>query len=162
MTLPEDDENVFDLFVDWLYHRRYEIAPPPESAPEDYDRFMQPVQLFVLADKYDVRKLKNLVLYQLFLTLKHAKDSPALTTFAYAYKHTSQSSTIRKVLADHLTYSTELTWFSQASIQTWFRDHPDISVDVITSFAKYTLKEEDPFIEEMPENYIEKEPEGGK
>ena len=66
MTLPEDDENTFELFVDWLYHRRYEITSPPK--PPEKDVFMQPVKLFVLADKYDVCSLKDLIASKLFLS----------------------------------------------------------------------------------------------
>ena len=30
MQLPEDDECTFELFVDWLYHQRYEMLPQPK------------------------------------------------------------------------------------------------------------------------------------
>ena len=66
MTLPEDDESVFDNFVDWLYHGRYDI--PRHSEVDEV--FLRPVQLFVLADKYGVPDLKSLVLDQIFNLIK--------------------------------------------------------------------------------------------
>ena len=154
MTLPEDDENTFELFVDWLYHRRYEITSPPKSPEKDV--FMQPVKLFVLADKYDVCSLKDLIASKLFLAFKQNLAVPRLSTIAYAYEHTSQSSTIRKMLTDNMTRVTDLTWFLEAKIQTWLRNHPDVSAELNASFAKRMLKQIYPFVEEMPEGYTEK------
>lgn len=155
MTLPEDDENTFELFVDWLYHRHYEIPSHPK--PPEKDVFMQPVKFFVLADKYDVRSLKNLIVSKIFLAFKQNLAVPRLSTISYAYKHTSQSSTIRKMLTDNMTRVTDLTWFQEAKIQTWLRNHPDVSAELNASFAKRMLKQIYPFVEEMPEGYMEEE-----
>lgn len=162
MTLTEDDEFIFELFVDWLYHKRYDVPSTPNDPKTDYDRFMQPVQLFVLADKYDVRNLKNLIVSQIFVIMKQDSDVPNGTTIAYAYEHTSQNSTIRKILADHLACETTLDWFKSATSQTWLRNHPDVSADVIVSFAKYTPRQKTPFGGEMPEDYVEKKQESEK
>ena len=157
MTLPEDDEVIFELFVNWLYGQRYDISSPPA----DRTMFLEPIKLFVLADKYDVRSLKNLVVSQLFFAIKTVAKPPTLDEVSYAYKHTSQKSTLRELLTDLLTTRFNLGWFQEQSTQTWLRDHPDISVDMNASFAKLTLKRKDPFAK-TPEEYMEKEQESGK
>ena len=161
MTLPEDDEVIFDLFVNWLYSQRYDIPSPPKDPKEKHKKYLEPIKLFVLAEKYDVRSLRNLVVSQLFLAMKTRGKIPSLDTVPYAYKHTSQNSTIRKLLTERLTYM-NLGWYQEESTQTWLRDHPDISVDMIARFAKDTPERMDHSAEEMLEEYIEKEPESGK
>ncbi len=158
MTLPEDDEAIFELFVNWLYRQRYDIP----SSPKDPKRYSEPIRLFVLADKYDVRSLKNLIVSQLFLAFKAGAETPELNAISYAYKHTSQNSIIRKLLIDLLTSIDDPGWFQEESTQTWLRDEPDISVDMIASFAKLTLKRKNILAGKMPEEYKEKEQESGK
>ena len=157
MTLPEQDGSIFELFVDWLYHQRYEIPSPPEEPSKDYDRFEQPVKLFVLADMYDVRNLKNHVLSTIFLLLKQRVIWPSLRTVAYAYEHTPHNSTIRKLLADYMSYHTKLEGLQQVSAQDWLRNHPDISAALNVSFAKMLLTKKSPLDGEMPEEYMDRE-----
>lgn len=157
MTLPEDDEVIFELFVNWLYRQRYDIPSPPTD-PEK----LEPIKLFVLADKYDVRSLKNLVVSQLFLAFKTGAATPSLDAISHAYKHSSQNSTMRKLLTDRLTSMDDPGWFQEESIQTWLRNHPDISIDMIASFAKVTLKRKNILAGKMPEEYIEKEKNSAK
>ena len=157
MTLPEEDASIFELFVDWLYHQRYDIPSPLEEPSSGYDRYMQPVQLFVLADTYDVRNLKNHILSAIFLLLKQGKIWPTLPTVAYAYEHTTHNSTVRKLFADYMSYHTQLECFQRASAQDWLRNYPDISAALNVSFATVLMGKKDPFDGEMPEEYMDKE-----
>ena len=157
MTLPEQDGSIFELFIDWLYHQRYEIPSPPEEPSKDYDRFEQPVKLFVLADMYDVRDLKNHVLSAIFLLLKQREIWPSLRTVAYAYEHTPHNSTIRKLLADYMSHHTKLEGLQRLSAQDWLRNHPDISAALNVSFAKMLLTKKSPLDGEMSEEYMDRE-----
>ena len=151
MTLPEDDESVFDNFVNWLYHGRYDI--PGHS--EVNEIFLRPVQLFVLADKYGVPDLKSLVLVQIFNLLKsHIPSRISSDTITYAYGHTFQNATIRKILADTIVCKCPLSWYQQAATQEWLRANPDISTEVNVRFAKHAGSLENPFAGEMPRDYM--------
>ena len=161
MTLPEDDESTFDLFVEWLYHQRYHLPPRPKANEKGKDRFMQPFQLYVLADKYDIRSLQSLILSQIFTAFKQDTDFPNWGEIVYAYEHTSQSSTIRKLIADKIACSNIPVWFQLESSQKWLRGNADIATDVLVSLTKYVRKQGSPFDGEMPECYKEKEPESG-
>ena len=150
MALPEDDESVFDNFVDWLYHGRYDIARPSEVV----DIFLRPVQLFVLADKYGVPDLKSLIPVQMFNLIKSETTSgPRPDTIAYAYGHTSQNAAIRKLLVDDMVWNYDPNWWQHAKSQEWLRAHPDISTDLIVRFAKHAESQGNPFAGEMPEEY---------
>lgn len=162
MTLPEDDDSIFGVFVDWLYRQRYDIPPTPYGSGTDYDRFIQPLKLFVLADKYGVRSLRNLIVSQMFLAFKWDKGSPSLDSMAYVYEHTSQNATIRKFLTNRMALTNNPAWFVEARIQTWLRNHPDISADLIASLAKYILKPANAYGGDLPQIYLEKEQERGK
>ena len=61
MTLPEDDVGAFEDFAHWLYTRGFEILPEPADA-----MFIAPLKLFVLADKYHVIDLKNIITEKIF------------------------------------------------------------------------------------------------
>lgn len=162
MTLPEDDESTFDLFVEWLYHQRYHLPSPPKAKVKGKDRFMQPFQLYVLADKYDIRSLKSLLVSQIFTAFKQDSDFPTCAAIVYAYEHTSQSSTLRKMIADRLACCNDLMWYHRGSSQKWLRDHADITTDVLISHAEHARIQGSPFDGEMPEDYKEQEPGSGK
>ena len=140
MTLPEDDGSVFGLFVDWLYHRRYSIASPPvQDASEDYDSLMQPVQLYALADEYDVPDLRSLILCEIFAFIQRNRSKPTLSTVAYAYAHTSQNAAVRTLLADCLVRRESFDWYHQVGAKTWFRAHPEIAVDELASYYENAM-----------------------
>ena len=155
MTLPEDNESIFELFVDWLNHQCYNMPSPPKDAEKDYDSFLEPVQLYVLADRYHVRRLKDLILSNIFHHMKQAKCGPSLRTIAYAYEHTTQFAAVRRLFADYLAFTMDHVQSSQANIQAWLRRRPDVSVDIVSSFTKHTLKRNDPFAQDMPGDYAD-------
>lgn len=162
MTLPEDDEAVFDLFVEWLYYGSYQLPSLPAGIfGKASELSMQPVQLFVLADKYDVPQLKNLILLKIFLAFKESKcGTITKETFAYAFQHTPQKSSIRKLFADWLANYPVL--IERETSQIWLREHPEISTDLNVSLAKRVRTQWKPFEGEIPEEYLEKAREDGK
>ena len=134
MDLPEEDEHIFDLFVQWLYRGHYEIPPKgPEALGE---KFMEPVKLYVLADKYDVGDLRSLLITKLFEMYKVPHGNlPGMVTVTYAYEHVSRTSGLRRLLADWYTCKVDFFWFDSEVAQEWFREHPEIAAAVISSFA---------------------------
>ena len=165
MVLPEDNKTVFELFVGWLYNRRYHISAfdgYEEDLPEDFDNiFMLPIQLFMLADKYQVPDLKSLVLGQMFKFLSLDTDyGPSLYVVAYAYEYTSPNAAVRKLLADDLVWNYGFDRYQQ--IRTWLEDHSDISADLNVRFAKWADTQVSPFCGKMPEEYLNDEQESNE
>ena len=132
MSLPEEEEHTFDLFIQWLYNQGYEISPKKDEA--EGERFMEPVRLYIFADKYDVTDLKIHVITKLF-ALGSQKWTPSLATVAYAYEHTPHNSRLRKLLADWWACRVDLPWFRLEETQEWLKEHPEVASAVISSFA---------------------------
>ena len=156
MVLPEDDVGAFEDFAHWLYTQSFEILPEPADA-----MFMAPLKLFVLADKYHVTDLKNIITEKIFHVGKNLGKAPSLTELAYAYAHTVQSSGIRKMLADWHAWNIDLVWFERPYVQMFLRRHPDCATDFSISLAKRfksARNTNDPFQAGMPEEYKDKEP----
>jgi hypothetical protein len=67
MELPDDDATVFEGSARWLYSESDHVLLK-EYKPLDRDNgaVMQAVRLYLLADKYDVPKLRNDVCRNLF------------------------------------------------------------------------------------------------
>lgn len=172
MKLPEDDESIFSLFIDCLYHQRYEMLPEPdrddsdddddnaddddgEYEEDENDRFLQAFQLFALAEKYDVSNLKSLIIEKLFAEGRACIWCPSPASIAYLYAHTTRSSGIRRLVADWFAWRLQPGWFEHQKNQAFLRRQPEFSVDVNVGFGKNIDQGPDynPFVGEMPEEY---------
>lgn len=167
MTLPEDDTSIFQLFVDWLYHQRYCMGVL-SACDKPPDRYLRHVQLYILADKYDVPRLKGLVLRRIFSLMKPAlkssslDDKPCLATISYIYEHTSNNAALRKIFIDGLVWSCAYEFLIRASVLEWLRANPDISLDLNIRFAKKRVSQSDPFAGDIPEEYLNDKSESEK
>lgn len=154
MELVEEDEDTFDRFIQWLYSQQYEM--PGEET--EGGGFMEPLKLFVLAEKFDVSKLKSLLMTRMFAMGKRDAYRPQLDAIAYAYAHTSTSSKIRKLLADWYACKISYQWYKDDPAQKLFRENPEFTTDVLVSLAKHTCRFHlgDAFKGDMPGDYKEK------
>ena len=132
MSLPEEEEHTFDLFIQWLYNQGYEIFHEKDN--DKGQQYMEPVKLYILADKYDVTDLKSHVITKLFEE-RDEEWAPGQATVAYAYEHTPQNSRLRKFLVDWWTCRVDLPWFRLEDTQEWLKEHPEVASAVISSFA---------------------------
>lgn len=158
MSLPEDDVAAFEDFAEWLYTRDLGISPPPPHA-----MYMALLKLFVLADKYHVTKLKNIITEKSFTLGKNMAKAPLLDEIAYTYAHTAQSSGMRKLLADWHTWNIDLVWFERPNVQAFLRQNADCAADFGLALAKRLrrvayFENTDPFLNVMPDEYKDKEP----
>lgn len=172
MQLPEDDEETFELFVDWLYYQRYEMLPKVEADDDDEDkgdeddeddetnkRYLSAFRLFVFANKYMVSHLKNLVIETLFVDLAGQTGlGPGTSPITYAYENTTRGSGLRKLVADYHSFRIEMKWYEHPDIQALLRQQPDLSIDLNISFAKRIKGPQNysPFNGAMPEEYKDK------
>ena len=162
MQLPDDDEETFELFVDWLYCPRYAILPEVKrdgDVDEEDEIFLQAFRLYVLADKLEIFNLKSLVIEALFADLAVSKKFPYNASVAYAYEHTTQYSGLRKMLADFHAWNVSLGWYELPIAQAFLRQQPDFATDLNVSFAKRIEMGQgySPFNGNMPEEYKDKD-----
>ena len=165
MNLPEDDVGTFEDFIEWLYRRSFDMPTSPPDA-----RYMEPLKLYVLADKYGVTDLKNIIIEKMWAMAKNREPEPGLKEVAYAYAHTVQSSGMRKLLVDWFSWRVDLACYENPTFQSFLRQHLDCATDFSVSLAK-RLKNQtvissfntsfdprDPFLGDMPEVYKDKDP----
>lgn len=168
MQLPEDDENLFSLFIDWLYHQRYEMLPEPDDdedsdddnddiyvGEDDSNRFHQVFRLFVLAEKYDVPNLKWLLTKTLFADMDICRDGPAGVSLSYLYGHTTRSAGIRRLVADWHAWRMDRVYFERPKFRALLEELPEFSADINLSYGKNLEKGSDynPFAGAMPDEY---------
>ena len=172
MQLPEDDENIFSLFIDWLYNQRYEMLPEPDDDDEDLndeddvyeeeredDRYLSAFKLFVFAEKYDVPDLKWLLTKTLFADVAACQMGPTNASVNYLYGHTARSAGIRRLIADWHAWRMDPVYFERPNFRALLEKHPEFSADINLSYAKYLDRESkyDPFEGgAMPDVYKDK------
>lgn len=136
MTLPEDDPEVFEAFVQWLYHQHYEIlASDLSHEPGRY--LTQTMQLFILADKYGVTHLKNAIIDALVRNAQSKGKPPSRSAIHQIYEFTPPSSGIRVLLADWYAWQAGRSWLQAPTLHTWLREHPDFAADMVAAMAKF-------------------------
>ena len=132
MTLPDDDAEIFNLLVEWLYCHNYNAPLPTGDDIKDAGRFMEPMRLYVLADKYGVTSLKNLISEKTFDAMKQNGGTlgPSTDTIAYVYQNVPSTSGIRKLLADLHACNMIPDWYHNTKARECLRDNPEFAADV--------------------------------
>lgn len=136
MTLPEDDPEVFEAFVQWLYHQYYEI-PASDLRHEQARYLSQTMQLFILADKHGVAKLKNGIIDALVRNAQFKRTPPSNLAVHHIYEFTPPSSGIRGLLGDWFACETPRSWFQTSATHKWLREHPDFAADIVAAMARF-------------------------
>ena len=156
MILPEDDAELLNLMVEWLYSRRYDLPLRTGDTIQNGARYMESIRLYVLADKYGVTSLKNYIVKVIFDTLKDGQVTrPNLDTVAYAYQNTPQNSGIRKLLADLYACNINFDWYGREENKLELQKYPEFATDMLLSFAQHTSQKDmkNPFENKMPRAY---------
>ena len=100
--LPDDNANLLDILVQSLY--------APESRLNGIDTTMQLLRLYVLADKYDIVKVKNKICKDILFSLvyqrslsalgKQCSARPVKSAVKFVYENTTAKTPMRKLLVD--------------------------------------------------------------
>lgn len=134
MTLPEDDADIFDSFIHWLYYQHDEIAT--SDAMEPRVRLTHYLKLCLLADKFKVMRLKHRLVDVLFSMARPGMVRPHPKDVAHVYENTPSRSGMRTMIADWYFCFVDRSWFGFSSVHRWFVRHPEFAADVLASFAK--------------------------
>ena len=127
MNLPDDDPDLFDIFIQCLYRGTY--SNPESEAVED-----EPIRLYILAEKYQVRLLKNSIIDLYYLAAKNHSKSPSFAMLEKAYAQTSPKCGLRKFFADwHIWGPKHDLQIQDSSTQDFLRRQPDITIDFLVS-----------------------------
>lgn len=144
MALPEDDPDLFEPFTKWLYLQTYAEIDDLDFVRKVAHRsefIMKSCQLFVLAEKYDVVRLRNAVIRAMYSERKHVDTAaeraltPSRAALGYAYENTPQKSNLRRLLVDWVTWHVNLEWYENDDVQDWLLGIPELAVDLVAAFA---------------------------
>jgi len=95
VDLTNMDDDIVDLFVQWIYYGPRDTLSP--LAPDE--AFMILAKLQVFADDWNVPRLKNDIIWQLFM-LRREKRCPTMSVVEFAFRSMAASSTFRSILVD--------------------------------------------------------------
>ena len=159
MELPDDDATIFEGFARWLYsesdHVRLKMYKPLDK---ENGAVMQAVRLYLLADKYDVPKLRNDICRSLFpIPVQADFEAPPRCAVRLVYRNTPRKSAIRRLIVDWYAYQCDTLWFESAQNQSWLSTIPELAVDLVVAFAKggQCDSKDGPFMSKKPDYYDE-------
>ncbi|KAL8751295.1 MAG: hypothetical protein Q9199_006519 [Rusavskia elegans] len=161
MNLAEDDVHAFERFIRWVYERHVDISLECPLHGDKFDKFdflmtrmREFIDLWILADKYDVPILKNDIIDMLFQTLKHGSDpalhklrSPRLSDIRHIYANTARGSKLRKFVTACNAWLPLSQFFTGQQGSNWLRDNPEFGTDLAIEFVSRLQGDLGPFAE---------------
>lgn len=100
-TLPEEDEDAFILFVEWVYSGHFTAFDITHHVP-DGGPFLARILLYGFAEKICLSPLMDYTITSLKSNYHHYKRSPSQTAMKRAYQCTGPGSLLRKFMAMNL------------------------------------------------------------
>ncbi|KAL8919166.1 MAG: hypothetical protein Q9208_006926 [Pyrenodesmia sp. 3 TL-2023] len=141
MNLVEDDVHAFEHFVRWVYERDMDI---PLEGDKDHlmVRMRELIEVYLLADKYDIPALKNHIIQILFNAVKYGGDKklhvlriPSLEDVQYIYANTARGSTLQRFVIECMTWFVPFEMYLTEFVVNWLDRNPEIAADLATKFA---------------------------
>jgi hypothetical protein len=103
--LPEDDPDVFSLFLEWVYgHRLTPVTAAAMALPNNSHFFMDRVKLYVFAEKICLDELCDYTMSNLMSLLQQYERSPTIQQMREAYEGTAVGSPIRRFMCLSLLF----------------------------------------------------------
>lgn len=134
MDLPENDPDVFELFLQWVYEKTCQL--PAGDINEEIDkRYMQLAQLYVLADQLLVIELKNYVIDLYFEITTQTDRLPRPAVVFYVYENSMKGSPLRKLLVQSYSCMLDLGWYKNKSNAEILSENPEFASDLAITFA---------------------------
>ncbi|KAI1959819.1 hypothetical protein LOZ58_004184 [Ophidiomyces ophidiicola] len=155
ISLPEDDPDTFERFLQWLYSGIYELSGLKTDEEVD-ERYFQLAQLYTLADKLEVPRLKHDIINELFMMKTDPDKPPQVDVIAYIYENTRERSPLRKLMVAWLVWHIDFQWYTTPSATTFLSHCPEFAADLAVALARrwVDFKGLSPF-NESPEKFYE-------
>ncbi|EEP81268.1 conserved hypothetical protein [Uncinocarpus reesii 1704] len=135
VSLPEDDPDTFERFLQWLYSGRY-ILSGIGSDEEVDERYLQLAQLYTLADKLEVPPLKHEIIDELFMMKRNPDKPPQTEVIAYVYENTGERSPLRKLMVAWLVWHVDFRWYSTPNATNFLSQCPEFAADLAVALAQ--------------------------
>ncbi|EON65084.1 hypothetical protein W97_04319 [Coniosporium apollinis CBS 100218] len=118
VLLPVDDPEVFNLFVGWLYNRKFPTKNDVGSA-EGNEEYMLLAKLYVLGEKLQATAFKTAVIGAILGKAKTKVQPgghsvyPAGSVVRYLYENTPPKSPVRRLLVDFYVWYGQGSWLAR-------------------------------------------------
>lgn len=144
--MPEDDPRDFEFFVHWLYHKQ---LPTEENAPKELleqwsrkddegkTKTGNLIWLYVLAEKFNIPKLKTETLDELFNDLCVLNvDLPSTNQIKYAFDNLPEDLALLRLLVSNQCIFSDEDFWSNTNID----DYPSAFLaKVVAYYAGYAM-----------------------
>lgn len=148
IELPDDEVMTIESFIEWVYTRK-----PIDVLRSDY------LNLYMIADKYDVPQLRKDVLNASF----HFLGSKNTTSGALemmkvvdnVFGHTPPASGLRRMIVEYCVWRKDKDWFEAEKTQQWVLSEPEIASDLLLAMCRRAWGGKDPFVHGSAEDYYD-------
>ena len=137
MSLPDDDKNSIGRMIQWLYTKKLHLTVPVSDETSE-DCYMELAKLNALAEKYDIRPLRNDIIDEVFDLDKSPKDikPPQILPIKYIYDTTSERSSLRKLMVAWYAYQIAFKWYERGTTRDELAGiSPDFAIDLAIEFG---------------------------
>lgn len=133
MPLPDDDTDSVERMIQWLYTKKIHLTTPV-SRETSRVCYMELAKLNALAEKYDIRSLRNDIIDEAFNLEKPPKnfEPPQIRPIKYVYETTSERSSLRKLIVAWYAYRIDFKWYEK---DTTRHELAGISPDFVLDLA---------------------------
>lgn len=104
IRLPTMSVATFENFLHWLYTGEVLVMTADEDGPDDRDghiRFVRLAKLYVAADIFDARVLRNHVIDEMVNLTSITNRTPGIGAIRVAYNMTPSTSKLRQLIVDN-------------------------------------------------------------
>ncbi len=127
--------DTFERFIQWIYSGLYNISEFETQAGAD-ERYLQLAQLYTLADKLRVRRLKNDIIDKVFEIKAKANRPPQIPTLSYVYGNSMEKSSFRKLMVAWYAWHIDFEWYSKEGTKDVLAENPEFTADLAMILAK--------------------------
>ena len=158
MALPEDDPEIVERLMHWLYCRSLGLTKAVCSKTAN-EHYWQLARLNTLADKFDVGLLKNSIIDELFAMQMTNVRPPQSPVIGYIYENTPETSSLRKLLVGWYAWHINFDWYTTSGAQASLGKSPMFAADLAIAMSQRVLDPnlKSPFSSE-PSSYYEDAP----
>jgi hypothetical protein len=133
LSLPDDDVETIEYFIQWIYsqpYNRYPVDVSDESYP-------QLGRLYVFADKMQADGLKkDIVLQFLQLQRQAGVQPPPMSTVVFVFENTTKGSAFRWLLAEYYAWCMGGEWYQKSMNPGVLSEVPEFSADLAVALAQ--------------------------
>ena len=140
MPLPDDDKDLVGSMIEWLYTKKLHLTTPISKETLNVC-YMELAKLNALAEKYDIRSLRNGIIDEFFLLFELGKppknfQPPQIPPITYVYDTTSERSSLRKLMVAWYAYHINFGLYEKDTTRAILAGvSPDFVLDLAIEFG---------------------------